>query len=101
MNWNNPLADDVEAAAFGLKSDYIFAVVSRYWKLVPVAVAACLIAPAIRSRRESTPVVAVALELSTVIYLVPRSPRNARPAHASPFSQKGAQRRSYWCGNYG
>ena len=52
MNWKSPPADEVEALAFGLKSDSILAVVSRYWKLVPVVVAACLMAPAIRAREE-------------------------------------------------
>src|SRR5450756_2490251 len=80
MNWNSPRADEVEAPAFGLKSDSIFAVASRYSKLVPVVLAACLIAPAIRARDESTPAVAVAFEGSTDICFGPRSPRNDRPA---------------------
>jgi hypothetical protein len=40
-----PLADEVEACADGLKLDSIFAVVSRYSKLIPVDCAAWRIAP--------------------------------------------------------
>jgi hypothetical protein len=40
-----PLADEVEAWADGLKLDSIFAVVSRYSKLMPVDCAAWRIAP--------------------------------------------------------
>src|SRR5436190_2647407 len=50
MNWKRPFADDVEAAAFGLKLDSILAVASRYSKLAPVLLAACLIEPAILRR---------------------------------------------------
>jgi putative heme-binding domain-containing protein len=35
MNWNSPRADEVEAVAFGLKSDSILAVASKYPKLAP------------------------------------------------------------------
>ena len=66
------------AAAFGLKLDSIFAVASRYSKLVPVVEAACLIEPAIRARAGSTPAAAVALIVSTDMSLVPRSSRNDR-----------------------
>jgi hypothetical protein len=41
----SPFADDVEACAVGLKLDSIFAVVSRYSKLMPVDCAAWRIAP--------------------------------------------------------
>ena len=58
MNWNSPRADEVEAAAFGLKLDSILAVVSRYSKLAPVVDAACLIEPAIFTREGSTPAAA-------------------------------------------
>jgi hypothetical protein len=53
------------ALAFGLKLDSIFAVASRYSKLVPVVLAACLMAPAIRARDGSMPAAAVAFEAST------------------------------------
>src|SRR6185295_18200550 len=71
MNWNSPRADEVLAAAFGLKLDSIFAVASRYSKLAPVAEAACLIEPAILARVGSTPAAAVALVVSTDMSLVP------------------------------
>src|SRR5580704_3175395 len=71
MNWNRPCADELEAPAVGLKSDSILAVVSRYSKLVPVVEAACLIAPAMRTRDGSAPAVAVALEVSTDICWCP------------------------------
>src|SRR3954463_1335335 len=80
MNWNSPRADEVDAAAFGLKLDSIFAVVSRYSKLAPVVEAACLIEPAIFARVGSTP--AVAFNVSTDMSLVPRSSRNDRAACA-------------------
>src|SRR6185503_13491104 len=67
MNWNSPRADEVVAAAFGLKLDSIFAVASRYSKLAPVVEAACLIEPAIRARAGSTPAAAVAFVVSTDI----------------------------------
>ena len=70
MNWNRPRADEVEAAALELKSDSIFAVVTRYSKLVPVVSAACLIAPAIRARAGSIPDMAVAFDVSTDMVLV-------------------------------
>ena len=47
MNWYSPFADEVEACADGLKLDSIFAVVSRYSKLIPVDCAAWRIAPVI------------------------------------------------------
>jgi hypothetical protein len=56
MNWNSPFADEVDADAVGLKSDSIFAVASRYEKLVPVAPDACLIAPATCARAAVRPV---------------------------------------------
>src|SRR3954447_4258846 len=67
MNWNSPRADEVPAAAFGLKFDSILAVASRYSKLAPVVEAACLIEPAIRARVGSTPAAAVAFVVSTDI----------------------------------
>src|SRR5437867_4074306 len=76
MNWNSPRADEVLAAAFGLKLDSIFAVASRYSKLAPVVEAACLIEPAIFARVGSTPAAAMALVVSTDMSLVPRSSRN-------------------------
>src|SRR5215475_8567764 len=83
MNWNSPRADDVVAAAFGLKLDSIFAVASRYSKLVPVVEAACRIEPAIFARVGSTPAAAVAFVVSTGMSLVPRSsPNDARPFEA-------------------
>src|SRR6202163_3328988 len=80
MNWYSPRADEVEALAFGLKLDSIFAVASKYSKLVPVVLAACLIAPAIRTRDGSTPAVAVALEVSTDIGWCP-APRETPAKH--------------------
>src|ERR1700676_5506025 len=80
MNWNSPCADEVEAPAVGLKSDSILAVVSRYSKLVPVVLAACLIAPAMRTRDGSTPAAAVAFDVSTDICWCP-APRET-PAQA-------------------
>src|SRR5262245_55643434 len=47
MNWYRPFAEEVDACADGLKLDSIFAVVSRYSKLVPVDWAAWRIAPVI------------------------------------------------------
>ena len=64
-------ADEVVAPARGLKLDSIFAVVSRYSKLVPVVAAACLIEPATFRREASTPAEAVALKRSTAIDRVP------------------------------
>jgi hypothetical protein len=46
INWYSPFADEVEACADGLKLDSIFAVVSRYSKLISVDCAAWRIAPA-------------------------------------------------------
>src|SRR6202163_417806 len=87
MNWYSPRADEVEALAVGLKLDSIFAVASIYSKLVPVVLAACLIAPAIRAREGSTPAVAVAFEVSTDICWCPapretpyRAPNSAHVA---------------------
>src|SRR5258708_33853073 len=71
MNLKSPRAEDVEALALGLKLDSIFAVASRYSKLIPVVLAACLIAPAIRNREGSTAAVAVAFEMSTDICWCP------------------------------
>src|SRR6476620_5061589 len=71
MNWKSPRADEVEAAAVGLKLDSIFAVASRYSKLVPVVLAACLIAPATRVRDGSTLAAAVAFEMSTAMCWCP------------------------------
>src|SRR3954470_10380941 len=83
MNWNSPRADEVPATAFGLKSDSILAVASRYSKLAPVVEAACLIEPAILRREGSTPAAAVAFDVSTDMSLVPRSSRNrAASAHS-------------------
>src|SRR3954467_2314549 len=70
MNWNSPRADEVPAAAFGLKLDSILAVASRYSKLAPVVEAACLIEPAILARAGSTPAAIVALDVSTAMSLV-------------------------------
>ena len=53
MNWYSPRADEVVAAAFGLKLDSILAVASRYSKLTPVVPAACLMEVAIFRRDES------------------------------------------------
>src|SRR6202166_3802471 len=83
MNWNSPRADEVDAPAVGLKLDSIFAVASKYSKLVPVVLAACLIAPAIRARDGSTPAVAVALEVSTDMCWVP-PPRKPPAKHFEP-----------------
>src|SRR3954454_23706718 len=65
MNWYSPCADEVVAPAAGSKSDSILAVVSMYWKLTPVRLETCLIAPATRARDASRPDVCEALELST------------------------------------
>src|SRR3954447_16751972 len=86
MNWNSPRADEVPAAAFGLKFDSIFAVASRYSKLAPVVEAACLIEPAILARVGSTP--AVGFNVSTDMILVPRSPRNRAASGAMAISAK-------------
>src|ERR1700688_4053733 len=98
MNWNSPRADEVDAPAVGLKLDSILAVASRYSKLVPVVLAACLMAPAIRTREGSTPAVAVALEVSTDMS-GPRSPRNDPPwpVRKLPLTLKPT---SHW-DNYG
>ena len=53
------------APAVGSKSDSILAVVTMYWKLTPVRLETCLIAPATRAREGSRPDVCEALELST------------------------------------
>src|ERR1700761_6395346 len=84
MNWYSPRADEVDAPAVGLKSDSILAVASMYSKLTPVDEAACLIAPATRTRAGSTPAAAVAFEVSTDMFWVPRSPGNNLAQHA-PF----------------
>jgi len=47
MNWYRPFADEVDACADGLMLDSIFAVVSRYSKLIPLDLAAWRIAPVI------------------------------------------------------
>src|SRR5215207_2473603 len=78
MNWNSPRADEVVAAAFGLKLDSIFAVASRYSKLAPVVEAACLIEPAILARAGSTPAAAVALVVSIAMSLVPAPRETSR-----------------------
>src|SRR6185312_1149132 len=78
MNWNSPRADEVLAAAFGLKLDSIFAVASRYSKLAPVVDAACLIEPAILARTGSTPAAIVAFDVSTAMSLVPCPSRTSR-----------------------
>jgi hypothetical protein len=49
-----------------------------YSKLTPVDEAACLIAPATRTRAASTPAAAVAFDVSTDIVWMPRSPGNNR-----------------------
>src|SRR4029079_607429 len=87
MCCNSPRADEVVAAAFGLKLDSIFAVASRYSKLAPVVDAACLIEPAIRARVGSTPAAAVAFVVSTDISRVPRSSRNDRAGSQGPDNQ--------------
>src|SRR5690348_3023976 len=45
MNWNSPLAEELDTEAVGLRPDSTCAVASRYWKLAPVARAALRIAP--------------------------------------------------------
>src|SRR5689334_18311283 len=45
MNWNSPLAEELEPEARGLSPDSTWAVASRYWKSAPVARAALRIAP--------------------------------------------------------
>src|SRR3954466_4788086 len=45
MNWNRPLADDVDTCALGLRLDSTCAVASRYLKSAPVMRAACRMAP--------------------------------------------------------
>src|SRR4030088_215771 len=80
MNGKSPRADEVEALAVGLKLDSIFAVASRYSKLVPVVLAACLIAPAIPTCDGATPAVAVAFEVSTDICWCP-APRETTAEH--------------------
>src|ERR1700688_1600020 len=86
MNWNSPRADEVDAPAVGLKLDSIFAVASKYSKLVPVVLAACLIAPAIRARDGSTPAVAVALEVSTEICWSPPPPKTPANLFERPMA---------------
>src|ERR1700709_2408650 len=80
MNWNRPRADEVEAPAVGLKLDSIFAVASRYSKLVPVVPAACLMAPAMRARDGSMPAAEPALDASTDMCWCPAPSRNDRAA---------------------
>src|SRR4051812_40547505 len=48
MNWNKPVADDDFALASGLRLDSRSAVLSRYSKPAPVALAASRIAPVTR-----------------------------------------------------
>src|ERR1700684_4424264 len=88
MNWNSPCADEVEAPAVGLKSDSILAVASRYSKLVPVVVAACLIAPATRTREGSTPAVAVAFKVSTAMCWCPAPRETTVRSVRAPFLPK-------------
>src|ERR1700747_3477688 len=96
MNWKSPCADEVVAPAAGVKSDSIFAVVSRYSKLVPLVLAACLIAPAMRTREGSTPGVAVALNVSADMFWSPLpAKRPIRPSRKLPFAPKA---RSQWGG---
>src|SRR5580765_119609 len=45
MNWNSPLAEELETEAVGLRPDSTWAVASRYWKSAPVWRAALRIAP--------------------------------------------------------
>jgi hypothetical protein len=66
-----------------LKLDSIFAVASKYSKLIPVVLAACLIAPAIRIREGSTLAVAVAFEMSTDMMLVPVPRETPAPVHTA------------------
>src|SRR4051794_35231628 len=98
MNWNSPRADEVDARAVGLKLDSILAVASRYSKLVPVLPAACLIAPAIRTRDGSTPAAAVAFVVSTDMCGCP-APRETT-ARAWMSSSNKAHPGSLW-GDYG
>jgi hypothetical protein len=72
-------------------------VASKYSKLVPVVLAACLIAPAIRTREGSTPAVAVALEVSTDMGWCP-APRETPAAH---FERLKALMPPSDCGGYG
>src|ERR1700694_3633116 len=93
----SPRADEVDAPAVGLKLDSILAVASKYSKLVPVVLAACLIAPAIRTRDGSTPAVAVALEVSTDIgwCLAPRE-TPARPVRALKCAHAAVRLQRLW-----
>src|SRR3954447_13937568 len=97
MNWNSPRADEVPAAAFGLKFDSILAVASRYSKLAPVVEAACLIEPAIFARAGSTPAAAVALVVSTAMSLVP-APREPSRGPSRPWQSAPIRGRD--CRNY-
>src|SRR5262245_8724899 len=67
-----------------------------YSKLAPVALAACLIAPVTRARRESTPAEASAFDVSTDM-LVSRSPRTAAIV-ASALLPKDARNRRHTAG---
>src|SRR6185437_10309871 len=80
---------EVEARALGLKSDSILAVASRYSKLAPVALAACLIALATRARALSTPSVAGVPDMSTDIWCP--APRGPHRLFERLFSQREAQ----------
>src|SRR5579863_6118704 len=98
MNWNSPCAEEVEAPAPGLKSDSIFAVASRYWKLVPLDIAACLIAPATRRRAGSTPALD-AFDVSTDIVWSPLPAK--RPAFRPKRRLPPAFRQNSQCRDYG
>src|SRR3954453_3818070 len=98
MNWNRPRADEVEALALGLKLDSIFAVASRYSKLVPVVEAACLMAPAMRARDGSMPAAGLALLASTDMNWCPApSETTARPVRAQSIAPMPPPP----CGDYG
>src|ERR1700694_3383885 len=93
----SPRADEVDAPAVGLKLDSIFAVASRYSKLVPVVLAACLIAPAIRVRDGSTPAAAVAFNVSTDVFWCPAlRETSARPYRTPNCVQADIRLRRLW-----
>src|SRR5690242_17376080 len=100
MNWYSPRAEEVEAPALGLKSDSILAAASRYWKLAPVLVEACLIAPVTRMRVGSTPARAVAFDVSTDIFRCP-APRTRSSGSWRALSPEKRSRRRLQCGGYG
>src|SRR6185437_2677001 len=74
----------------------ILAAASRYWKLAPVLLEACLIAPVTRARAGSTPARAVAFEVSTDMFRCPASRTRPSGSWRALSPEKRSRRRAQW-----